>query len=104
MSNNPSNHVLRTFMVVGTLRPDVDHAELAAAREEEHARLDVLRSEGRVGSHHVAPARNVAFMEVLAAEEAEVEDLLTSLPFSRFFDTDVFSTTTLVETAADAGA
>ncbi len=38
-------------MVVGTIRDDTDLAELAALRDDEHRRLEVLRADGRIGAH-----------------------------------------------------
>lgn len=82
-----------TFMVFATLRDDTDLAEFAALREDEQKQLEVLRSEGRIGAHYVSPARRATFIEVVAADEAQVAETLTTLPFARFFDADVYPTT-----------
>jgi hypothetical protein len=82
-----------TFMVFATLRDDTDFAEFAALREDEQKQLEVLRSEGRIGAHYVSPARRATFIEVVAADEAQVAETLATLPFARFFDADVYPTT-----------
>ncbi|MEV4148763.1 muconolactone Delta-isomerase family protein [Amycolatopsis sp. NPDC049691] len=82
-----------TFMVFATLREDTDFAEFAALREDEQKQLEVLRAEGRIGAHYVSPARRATFLEVIAADEAHVAETLATLPFARFFDTDVYPTT-----------
>jgi muconolactone delta-isomerase len=82
-----------TFMVFATLRDDTDFAEFAALREDEQKQLEVLRSEGRIGAHHVSPTRRATFVEVIAADEEEVAETLATLPFARFFDADVYPTT-----------
>ncbi|MGW5748568.1 muconolactone Delta-isomerase family protein [Amycolatopsis sp. NPDC003861] len=80
----------QTFMVVGTLRDDTDLAEFAALREAEHQQLEVLRSQGKIGAHYVSPARRATFVEVIAADQAQVAEILATLPFARFFDADVY--------------
>ncbi len=82
-----------TFMVFATLRDDTDLTEFAALREDEQKQLAVLRSEGRIGAHYVSPARRATFIEVIAADEAQVAETLATLPFARFFDADVYPTT-----------
>jgi hypothetical protein len=82
----------RTFMMVGTLRADTDLAEFNALREDEQKRLDVMRSEGKVGAHYVSLARQATFIEIIAADEEEAAEMLKTLPFARFFDADVYPT------------
>ena len=82
-----------TFMVLATLRDDTDLTHLAALRAEEQQQLQVLRSEGRIGSHHVAPSRRATFIEVIAADEQQVAATLATLPFAQFFDVDIYPTT-----------
>ena len=82
-----------TFMVFATLREDTDFAEFAALRADEQKQLEVLRAEGRIGAHYVSPARRATFLEVIAADEEHVAETLETLPFARFFDTDVYPTT-----------
>lgn len=80
----------RTFIVVATMRADTDLEELATLRAAEHERLEHLHAAGRIGAHHLAPTRATVFLEVFATNEEEVADLLASLPFSAFFDADVY--------------
>ncbi|MFE2941248.1 muconolactone Delta-isomerase family protein [Streptomyces sp. NPDC059255] len=93
MSPTPNPAAAQTFMVFATLRDDTDFAEFAALREDEQKRLEVLRSEGRIGAHYVSPARRATFIEVIATDEKHVAETLATLPFARFFDADVYPTT-----------
>jgi len=86
----PNPAVAQAFMVVGTLRDDTDLVEFAALREDEHKQLEVLRSQGRIGAHYVSPARRATFVEVVAADQEQVAEILATLPFARFFDADVY--------------
>ena len=80
----------RTFVVVATMRPDIDLDELASLRAAEHEQLERLQAAGRVGAHHLSPTRGTVFLEVFATDEGDVAELLASLPFARFFDPDVY--------------
>ena len=93
MSTTPSPTGTQTFMVFATLRADTDFAEFNALREDEHKQLEVLRADGRIGAHHVSPARRATFVEVIAADEKGVAETLATLPFARFFDAEVYPTT-----------
>lgn len=93
MSTPHSPAGAQAFMVVGILRADTDLAEFNALRDDEHERLEVLRSEGKVGAHYVSPARRATFIEIIAADEKEAAETLETLPFARFFDADVYPTT-----------
>ncbi|MCY1143596.1 cupin domain-containing protein [Actinoplanes sp. Pm04-4] len=89
----PSPARTQTYMVVGTLRADTDPAEFNALREDEQRQLGALRSEGRIGAHHISPARRATFVEVIAADEKEAKETLESLPFARFFEAEFYPTT-----------
>jgi muconolactone delta-isomerase len=80
-------------MVVGTLRDGTTPSDLDALRADEQKQLEVLRAGGRIGAHYVSPARRATFIEVIAADPEQVTETLASLPFARFFETDVYPTT-----------
>jgi muconolactone delta-isomerase len=80
-------------MVLATVRHDTDFAQFAALQAAEQQQLEVLRSEGRIGAHYVAPARRATFIEVIAVDEKQVEDTLATLPLAQFFDLDIYATT-----------
>jgi len=79
-----------TFMVVATVRHDANLADLAALRADEEKQLAALQSDGKVGAHHVSAARRTVFLEVMAADEKHVGDMLATLPFAKFFDLDIY--------------
>lgn len=93
MSTTSNPAATQTFMVVGTVRDDTNFAEFAALRDDEQKQLEVLRSDGRIGAHYVSPARRATFLEVIATDEKQVTETLATLPFARFFDVDVYPTT-----------
>ncbi|WP_410567315.1 hypothetical protein [Amycolatopsis sp. cmx-4-61] len=93
MSTTRNTVATTTFMVFATLRDDTDFTEFAALREDEQKQLEVLRSEGRIGAHHVSPTRRATFVEVIAVDEEDVAETLATLPFARFFDAEVYPTT-----------
>ena len=93
MPTTSHSPALQTFMVVATVRDNTDFAKFAALRADEQKQLEVLRSDGRIGAHHIAPARRTTFLEVRAADETQVEQTLATLPLAQFFDFDIYSTT-----------
>jgi muconolactone delta-isomerase len=92
MSTTSTPAAVETFVVVATIRDDTDFTEFAALRGDEQKQLEVLQSEGRIGAHHVAPARRTVFLEVMARDEEQVVETLATLPFHKFFDLDVYPT------------
>lgn len=93
MSTTPDSAAAQTFMVFAVIRDDVNMAEFAALRDDEHKQLEVLRAAGKIGAHYVSPARRATFVEVIAADEKQVAETLATLPFARFFAADVYPTT-----------
>ena len=94
MSTTPNPAAVQTFVVIATIRDDANMAEFASLRDDEHKQLEVLQSQGRIGAHHVAPARRTVFLEVMAADEEKAVGTLATLPFSKFFDLDIYATST----------
>ena len=92
MSTTSNPPEVQTFMVVATVRDNTDFAQFAALRADEQKQLEALRSDGRIGAHYIAPARRTTFIEVIAADETQVEETLATLPLAQFFDFDIFST------------
>lgn len=93
MPATPTSAAAQTFMVVGVIRDGTNFAEFAALRDAEHQQLDLLRSAGKVGAHHVSPSRRATFLEVIAADEEQAAQTLATLPLFRFFDADLYPTT-----------
>lgn len=79
-----------TFMVVATFKPDTDMSEVFAVVGEEVARVEILRSEGRMGSGHISMPRGTAFIEVLADGEDAAAETVKTLPMSKWWDLDVY--------------
>jgi muconolactone delta-isomerase len=89
----PDHTVPRPFMVVATVRAGTDFAALAALMPAERSQIAALRAQGRLGAVHFSSARLTAFAEVTAIDEEQVGQTIATLPFSRFFDTDVYPVT-----------
>ena len=83
---------VQMFVVVATIRDDTDFTEFAALRADEQKQLELLQSDGRIGAHHVAPARRTVFLEVMATDEEQVGETLATLPFNKFFNLDIYPT------------
>src|SRR5215831_19361059 len=91
MSTTSNPAAVQRFMVVATVRDNTDFAKFAALRADEQKQLEVLRSDGRIGAHYIAPARRTTFIEVIAADETQVEQTLATLPLAEFFDFDIYA-------------
>jgi muconolactone delta-isomerase len=81
---------LQTFVVVAKIRDDTNYADMMSLRADEQRQIAVLQSEGKIGADHVAPSRATAFLEVFASDEERVMETLATLPFSPYFDVDIF--------------
>ena len=92
------------FMVVATLRDDVDMEEIAALRAAEHQQLAVLNAEGKVGAHHLSLPRRTAFLEVIAPDVEDASRTLATLPFATFFEVDIYPLGTPAPPAGEAAA
>lgn len=104
MSTTSDPAAVQTFVVVATIRDDTNFADLAALRADEEKQLEVLHSDGRIGAHHVAPARRTVFLEVMATDEEQVVKTLATLPFAQFFDLDIYPIAPPDTTEVDLGA
>ena len=90
MPTNSNAAALPMFMAVATIRDDTNLAELARLRADEQKALDLLHSAGRIGAHHVSPARRAVFVEVMATDEKHAVETLETLPFADFFDVEIY--------------
>ncbi len=92
MNSNPSRDVmpLPTFMVVATFKPDTDMGEVMTVVVEERTQVDVLKRAGRMGSVHISQPRGTVFLEIFAANEADTESTVKTLPMSKWWDLDVY--------------
>ena len=83
---------MQTFIIIARFKPGTDMREVMAVVAEERAQVVRLRESGKLGAVHLATARGTVFLEVHAAEEAEAEATARSLPMSRWWDLDLYST------------
>ena len=81
-----------TYMVVATFRPDTDMRDVFVVVAEEMAQVEVLRTEGRVGSVHISVARGKVFIEVFAPDETSAEETVVTLPMAKWWDLDIYPT------------
>jgi muconolactone delta-isomerase len=77
------------FMVVATFRDGTDMADVFAVRDDEVARVGILRDEGRIGAIYLSLARRRVFIEVIAPTPDDVDDIVGSLPMAKWWDIDV---------------
>ena len=83
---------LDTFMVVCTFKDDTVMDEVFAVIAEEQAQVELLKAEGRVGSIHLALARNTVFIETFAESLAGAIATVGTLPMARWWNIDAFPT------------
>ncbi len=81
-----------TFMVVATFNPDTDMSAVFAVVREEGAQVEVLRSEGRIGSIHISMPRQTVFIEIFADDDGAAVETARTLPMSKWWDLDVYPT------------
>ena len=79
-------------MVVASFNPDTDLPQMNTVLAEEIARVQVLKSENRVGAIHIAPPSGRVFIEVFADDEAEARTTVESLPMARWWTLECYLT------------
>jgi muconolactone delta-isomerase len=79
-------------MVIATFRADTDMGEVMAVVHEERAQVQVLASEGRIGSIHISIPRRTVFLEIFADDEASAEATVLTLPMSKWWTLDIYPT------------
>ncbi|MCX6049213.1 MAG: hypothetical protein NT075_29280, partial [Chloroflexi bacterium] len=75
-----------------TFKPNTNMNEVFAVVGEERAQVGVLKDAGRLGSLHISLARGTIFLEIFAPDEAQAVAIVNSLPMSRCWNLDLYST------------
>ena len=83
---------MATFMVIGQFDPETDLPLMSTVIAEEVAQVQTLKSEGRLGSVHVSPARGRVFLEVIAEDAVAAETTVQTLPMAKWWEIDVYPT------------
>ncbi len=81
-----------TYMVIATFKAGTDMSEVMAVIQKERAQVQILASEGRIGSIHLALARQTVFIEIFADGEASAEATVMTLPMSKWWTLDIYPT------------
>ena len=92
--------ILDTYMVIATFKAGTDMSEVMAVVQEERAQVQLLTSEGRIGSIHLAPARQTVFLEVFADDASSAEATVMTLPMSTWWTLDIYPTAAPTVSAA----
>ena len=79
-------------MVIGEFDPVTDLPLMSSVIAEEVAEVQILKSEGRLGSVHVSPTRGRVFLEVTAEDAAAAQTTVQTLPMAKWWDIDVHPT------------
>lgn len=79
---------MRPFMVTAGIRQD-NPLGLMALLPHHRVRIDALIREGQLLSYTVSADRKTLWMTLLAKNEAEVLDLLASLPLASYLNPDI---------------
>lgn len=84
--------ILDTYMVIATFKEGTAMSEVMAVVQEERAQVQVLASEGRIGSIHLALARQTVFIEIFADDQASAHATVRTLPMSNWWTLDIYPT------------
>lgn len=79
-------------MVIATFNTGTDMSEVMAVVQDERAHVQVLASEGRIGSIHVSLPRQTVFIEIFADDDASAEATVMTLPMSKWWTLDIYPT------------
>ena len=82
---------MNTYMVVARFIPGTDMQEVMAVVAEEQAQVAVLAAEERLGSLHIASARQTVFLEIFADDEAGAEAVVRTLPMAKWWTLDTYA-------------
>ena len=80
---------MNRYMVIATFRNGTDMSEVFAVAPDEVARVEALRAEGRIGAVYLSLPRGTVFIEVSAADEADVGTVIGSLPMAKWWELDI---------------
>jgi len=80
---------VNTYITVATFKPNT---EMQDVYKEELAQVAILRSKGQLGAVHVSMERGTVFLEINAQNDSQALAIVTSLPMSRWWNLDIYST------------
>ena len=83
---------MNTYMVVATFKPGTDMREVSAVIPQEMAQVELLRQAHCMGAVHIASERGTVFLEVFADDNASVVSTVNTLPMARWFNLDIYPT------------
>jgi muconolactone delta-isomerase len=83
---------MATFMVIGQFDPETDLPLMGTVVAEEVAQVQILKSEGRLGSVHISPTRGRVFLEVIGDDAAAAQATVETLPMAKWWEIDIYPT------------
>lgn len=80
-------------MVVATFKDGVTPEDIRTLIPAEQAQAKVLEQQGVLGFIKVAMPKRTVFLEVFGENDESVLSAMSSLPFSKIWDVEIFLTT-----------
>lgn len=80
-------------MVVATFKDGVTPEDIRTLIPAEQAQAKVLEQQGVLGFIKVAMPKRTVFLEVFGENDESVLSAISSLPFSKIWDVEIFLTT-----------
>ena len=80
-------------MAVAVFKPEVTVDDIRELIPAEMAQAKILEEEGKLGAIKVSMARRTVFLETFADNEASAMESISSLPFIKLWDVDIFPIT-----------
>ena len=84
---------MNSFMAVAVFKPEVTVDDIRELIPAEMAQAKILEEEGKLGAIKVSMARRTVFLETFADSEASAMEAISSLPFIKLWDVDIFPIT-----------
>lgn len=84
---------MNSYMVVATFKDGVTPEDIRTLIPAEQAQAKVLEQQGVLGFIKVAMPKRTVFLEVFGENDESVLSAISSLPFSKIWDVEIFLTT-----------
>ncbi len=90
---------MKSFMAIATFKPEVTVDDIRELIPAEMAQAKILEEEGRLGAIKVSMARRTVFLETFAEDESGALETVSSLPFIKLWEVDIYPITPPAGTA-----
>ena len=84
---------MNSYMVVATFKEGVTQEQIRALIPAEQVQAKLLEEQGLLGSIKVAMPKRTVFLEAFGESDESVLSTISSLPFFKIWDIEIFPTT-----------